>query len=240
MEHLIRLLILLFPLWIYAGGINYKAIAEKIYHNECASDPKNLVHWNKGENFPSLGIGHFIWYPEGVKERFEESFPAFIRYYQSRHHDAPSWLLGAAPWQNRAQMLADKRVETLRHFLEKNRGIQADFMAYRLRQVAYHDRHIQAAFERVATHEEGYYLLIDYLNFKGSGLNPKERYKGKGWGLKQVLECMQGKEDARYEFANCAKSVLQERVKNAPPKRGEKRWIKGWMNRIDTYIVGGD
>ncbi len=225
------------PLWIFAGGINYKAIAERIYHNECASDPKNLVHWNKGENFPSLGIGHFIWFPVGVKERFEESFPAFMRYYQSRYHDnLPAWLLGAAPWHNEAEMLADKRVEKLRDFLEQHKGVQADFMAYRLRQVDYHDSHVKAQFERIAAYEEGYYLLIDYLNFKGSGLNPKERYHDKGWGLKQVLSCMQGVDDAKKEFAECAKKVLQERVKNSPPERGEKRWLKGWFNRIETYL----
>jgi len=46
---------------------------------------------------------------------------------------------------------------------------------------------------------------------------------------------MQGAGDAKEEFAKCAKKVLQERVKNSPPERGEKRWLKGWFNRIDTY-----
>ena len=30
-------------------------------------------------------------------------------------------------------------------------------------------------------------LLIDYLNFKGSGLDPKEQSNGQRWGLLQVL-----------------------------------------------------
>ena len=29
--------------------------------------------------------------------------------------------------------------------------------------------------------------MIDYVNFKGDGLKPTERYKGEGWGLLQVL-----------------------------------------------------
>ena len=33
----------------------------------------------------------------------------------------------------------------------------------------------------------GQYALIDYLHFKGSGLNSAERYLGIGWGLKQVI-----------------------------------------------------
>src|SRR5690554_7815999 len=50
-------------------------VGQKIFANECASRFDCLVHWNEGEAFPSLGIGHFIWYPEGVEGRFTESFP---------------------------------------------------------------------------------------------------------------------------------------------------------------------
>ncbi len=226
---------LLFATCLFAGNINYKIIGEKIYQNECASNPKYLVHWNKGENFPSLGIGHFIWYHEGVKERFEESFPSFIAYYERYHDSLPTWLKGAAPWKNKAEMLEDKRIEKLRRFLNQSKDAQAAFMAERLQKVHYHDSHVKAMFERVASDEEGYYLLIDYRNFKGTGLNPKERYHDKGWGLKQVLSCMQGVGDVRAEFASCAKKILKARVKNAPAQRGEARWLQGWMHRIDTY-----
>ncbi len=235
MEHRIRLLIFFLSISLWAGSINYKAIGEKIYHNECASNPKNLVHWNRGENFPSLGIGHFIWYPKGVKERFEESFPAFIAYYERYYDSLPSWLKESAPWQGKAQMLADKRSKKLRYFLEETKSIQAAFMAERLQSLTYHDSHVKTMFKRVARDEEGYYLLIDYRNFKGTGLNTKERYRDKGWGLKQVLECMRGAGNARDEFASCAKKVLTLRVKNSPKERNEKRWLKGWLNRIKTY-----
>ena len=32
--------------------------------------------------------------------------------------------------------------------------------------------------------------LIDYVNFKGEGVLETERYRGRGWGLLQVLEGM--------------------------------------------------
>ena len=53
-------------------------ISKKIYANECGSLEKNLLFWNKKEDFPSLGIGHFIWYPEGVDPGFEETFPVVM------------------------------------------------------------------------------------------------------------------------------------------------------------------
>jgi len=133
-------------------------------------------------------------------------------------------------------MLADKRIEKLRDFLLQTQGNQASFMADRLNNIVWDDAHVKVQFQRIAAYEEGYYLLIDYLNFKGSGLNAKERYKGQGWGLMQVLSCMPDTGDAKAEFATCAKQLLKQRVENSPKSRGEKHWLKGWFNRIDTYI----
>ena len=234
MEYCIRLLVLFFSISLF--GMDVKSIAQKIYHNECASSPEYLVHWNEGENFPSLGIGHFIWYPKGVEERFEESFPKFVAYLHYHDRLVPAWLDGDAPWRSKAQMHNSQKAKELKKLLLETMDLQASFMAERLENVLPQDAHIKKQFERVAKSDGGYYLLIDYLNFKGEGTNPKERYHDKGWGLMQVLACMQGVGDAKEEFASCAKGVLQERVKNSPPKRGEKRWLKGWFNRIDTYI----
>jgi hypothetical protein len=39
----------------------------------------------------------------------------------------------------------------------------------------------------------------------------------------------------KKEFARCAKKVLQQRVDNSPKENNEKRWLKGWFKRIDTY-----
>ena len=42
-------------------------IGERVFENECASRDESLIKWNEGEEFLSLGIGHFIWYPRGKK-----------------------------------------------------------------------------------------------------------------------------------------------------------------------------
>jgi len=81
----------------------------------------------------------------------------------------------------------------------------------------------------------GYYALIDYVNFKGEGTKVSERYQGKGGGLLQVLQEMDGSDDALSAFANAADQVLTRRVKLSPPERGEERWLSGWRKRLSTY-----
>src|SRR5438552_18973326 len=49
-------------------------IGKRIWQNECNGTVAGLTSWNTGEDFASLGIGHFIWYPEGRRGPFEESF----------------------------------------------------------------------------------------------------------------------------------------------------------------------
>jgi len=50
-------------------------IGAKIWQNESGHTIGGLTAWNFGEEFASLGIGHFIWYPAGRRGPFEESFP---------------------------------------------------------------------------------------------------------------------------------------------------------------------
>src|SRR5690349_20237862 len=57
-------------------------IGRKVWQNECGGTVAGLTSWNTGENFASLGIGHFIWYPAGARGPFEESFPPFVRYVE--------------------------------------------------------------------------------------------------------------------------------------------------------------
>ncbi|PYK40467.1 MAG: hypothetical protein DME60_07965, partial [Verrucomicrobia bacterium] len=42
-------------------------IGKRIWQNECNGTVAGLTSWNEGENFASLGIGHFIWYPKGQR-----------------------------------------------------------------------------------------------------------------------------------------------------------------------------
>lgn len=224
-------------------------IARKIWQNECAGSVKGLVSWNAGEEFPSLGIGHFIWYPRGVKGRFEESFPEFVRFAKSRGISVPRWLEGAAPWNTRKQFqAADVKgglADSMRSWLASHVEIQADFIIARslaslkrMQGASSSPGKIAKRYYAVASTPQGMYALIDYVNFKGEGTNPEERYQGRGWGLLQVLEEMgdvsPGAGAARA-FSSAAGNVLTRRVNNSPSSRGEKRWLAGWLNRCRTY-----
>ena len=83
----------------------------------------------------------------------------------------------------------------------------------------------------------GLYALIDYLHFKGSGLNNSERYQQQGWGLQQVLLQMRSDANSLQDFVIAAKQVLQRRVANAPAERNEQRWLRGWHNRVESYLT---
>jgi hypothetical protein len=228
-------------------------IGRKIWQNECGGSISGLTSWNTGENFASLGIGHFIWYPQGQRGPFEESFPKLVLYVERRGAKLPELLLGrnraACPWNSRAEFLAAEsspRMKQLRIFLKDTIDLQAEFMVERLHEalpkmlaITTGDERAQIAkqFNRVASSSQGLYALIDYVNFKGEGVLASERYRGRGWGLLQVLEGMSGNDagSAASEFANSAERVLRERVRNAPPERHEDRWLAGWLNRIATY-----
>lgn len=228
-------------------------IGRKIWQNECGGTIAGLTSWNAGENFASLGIGHFIWYPAGARGPFEESFPSLVRYAQQRGAKLPDFLLAAksedCPWASRAEFLAAEaspKMKQLRMFLADTIDLQADFLVERLRTAlpqmlaaapAEKRGKIEDRFNRLANHAHGCYALIDYVNFKGEGVLATERHMGSGWGLLQVLEGMSDDSGAlpMGEFADSAERVLRARVKNAPPARKESRWLSGWLKRVDTY-----
>ena len=225
-------------------------IGQKIWRNECSGTRDGLTSWNKGEDFPSLGIGHFIWYPEGKRGPFKESFPALKDYLQAQGVKLPAWLASAkaCPWPDRASFMADfrsPRLEELRSLLASTVGQQARFAALRLEAAlpkmlaaapAGEREKIRGNFYRVANAPGGLYPLMDYVNFKGEGTSPTERYQGEGWGLAQVLAGMSDKGSPTAAFAKSADRVLTRRVELSPPARGEKRWLPGWRNRLATYL----
>lgn len=224
-------------------------IGQKIWRNECAGTRDGLTSWNKGEDFASLGIGHFIWYPEGKRGPFKESFPALRDYLASSGAKLPAWLASskACPWPDRASFMAgfhSERMEQLRELLASTVGLQARFAALRLEQAlpqmlaaapASERDVVRANFYRVASAPGGLYALMDYVNFKGEGTSPAERYQGEGWGLLQVLSGMTGNGDPTAAFSKSADRVLTRRVALSPPARGEARWLPGWRNRLATY-----
>jgi hypothetical protein len=220
-------------------------VGRKVWVNECGGTIKGLVSWNTGEAFPSLGIGHFIWYPAGKRGPFDESFPKLVELLQKRGVRVPGWLKGASPWETREAMEADtKRVAELRSLLADTVGIQTEFLIARLDAAlskmlpeSNQATRVRQNFERVGASPAGAFALIDYVNFKGEGVLATERYAGEGWGLLQVLEGMRtsNAETAVAEFAESAKRVLSQRVANAPKERREERWIPGWHARVERY-----
>ena len=232
-------------------------VGKRVWQNECNGTISGLTSWNQGEDFASLGIGHFIWYPKGRQGPFEESFPKLVSFVSSHGAKLPTLLLGVGrvppcPWNSRAEFLqAQNTVEMnqLRRFLVDTIDLQAEFLVARLEaslpkmlaEAAPVDRtNVQKQFELLMKTPQGCYALIDYVNFKGEGVLHTERYQGQGWGLLQVLEAMKGDSDsgAPDEFARAAKVVLTRRVQNAPPDRHESRWLTGWLRRVNSYSGG--
>ena len=83
-------------------------IGRKIWQNECNGTVAGLTSWNEGENFASLGIGHFIWALKGQRGPFEESFPKLVGFISSRGAKLPTLLLGMGeipcPWNSRGRI----------------------------------------------------------------------------------------------------------------------------------------
>ena len=209
----------------------------RIWQNECAGTVAGLTSWNGGEDFASLGIGHFIWYPAGRSGPFEESFPGLVRHLEARGVPMPAWTKGTCVWNSKAAFEADKngpRQAELRKILAANVGLQTEYIMLRLRRAAGSmTGAAKSGFAALSTTPEGMFCLIDYVNFKGEGTSPKERSRGQGWGLMQVVEDMRG--GTPTAFAEASKRVLSRRVANSPPERGEQRWLAGWHNRCEAY-----
>lgn len=230
------------------------AIGKKIWQNECAGTVSGLTSWNKGEDFPSMGIGHFIWYISGRPGPFDESFPPMIRFLQGNGVAVPGWIAQAngSPWKTRSEFLAQQnspKMQELRNFLASTVDHQTAFIVQRLENSlpsmkaatpnAADRERLERNFYAVAGSRAGVYALLDYVNFKGEGIKPSESYKGYGWGLQDVLlEMRPTNGPANYEFAEAAKRALTRRVQNSDPARNENRWLNGWKVRCDGYKKG--
>lgn len=218
-------------------------IGQGIYFNECSGKKEKLVWWNAGEEFASLGIGHFIWYPEGKKGPYVEAFPELVVFLKEKGVEVPAWAAkGPCPWKSSQELNGDTgKKKEMEELLGKTVALQAVFIAKRC------ERAVERVLETLSAADKGKmdqlcrttggkFALIDYLNFKGDGTLEAERYQGVGWGLRQVVEKMDaGAKDPVAAFCGAAKEVLQERVKNAPPERKEERWLAGWLARIERY-----
>jgi hypothetical protein len=231
------------------------AIGLKIWQNEAGGKVQFLTHWNVGEDFGSFGIGHFIWYPAGKPGPFTESFPGALDEIAASGAALPAWLQGHAPcpWATRDEFYKDfdgPRLTELRALLARTVDAQALYTAHRLEAalpkiLAAADSgerpSLQRRFDAVAAAPNGVYALVDYVNFKGEGVNPTERYNDQGWGLLQVLELMTDAapgQPAVDAFERGADAALTRRVANAPAARQtlEQGWLPGWRKRLTTYL----
>ncbi|MEO0414069.1 MAG: hypothetical protein AAF226_03840 [Verrucomicrobiota bacterium] len=239
---------------IQLSDADAKAIGDKIWTNECNHTIEGLTSWNQGEDFPSLGIGHFIWYVKGRPGPFDESFPSLLTYMKRQGVAVPRWLAEAdgSPWKSRSEFLAQQnspQMVELRKFLASTVSVQTNFIVERLEMAlpkmkaatpnAADKTRLEKNFYGVASSRAGVYALIDYVNFKGEGTKATERYKGQGWGMRDVLLDMRPNVPPTvHEYSEAAKRVLTRRVMNSDPSRNENRWLAGWKNRCEGYKKG--
>ena len=240
---------------------SYNWIGARIYQNEARGQEDNLTYWGAGEDFPSLGIGHFIWFPEAVDAPFDEQFPdmvSFVRQQAPDDLELPVWLQNidpfVAPWTSKEQFdaaWASPETTGLRKWLAATQQYQARFIVStfekrwrKLELPAQQKQRLSGLLQHLVETPEGLFALIDYYNFKGLGNNPRERYQGEGWGLVQVLELVsqlpvdeENCSDIVEQFRDAAASRLHLRVELSPPERNEARWLVGWLKRLDGYLV---
>jgi hypothetical protein len=224
-------------------------IGNRVFENECGGKDENLVVWNPGETFLSIGIGHFIWYPKHGETAYVESFRDFIDFSKKRGKPIPGFLQHPCPWDNRAAFIASKgdlHRTQLEAFAKDTFSLQTEYLFHRLQQaVSRIQAHlpvavksdIQEKYKLLLQTVEGRYAMVDYVNFKGEGLCPGERIHGEGWGLKQVLMEMEKStpNTAASAFARAAERVLERRgwLDTENPKT--KQWLPGWRNRVRSY-----
>lgn len=234
-------------------------VGRQVWLNESGGDREGVTAWNATEDFPSLGIGHFIWFPKGLDTRFKESFPAMLEFMRSKGAKPPAWLdkspVPPSPWTSRRQFLREfhsRKMVGLRKFLLETVDLQAQYLAVRVNDAlpkivaslpdAKDRAQVRRQFSRVVAVSPDLYPLIDYINFKGEGVSDTETFPNRktgepeGWGLRDVLLAMRGTSLERNEvlgqFADAARFALKRRIANNPR---DKRWQRGWLARVETY-----
>lgn len=240
------------PLNLELSQEEKQRIGKKVWMNESGGTKEGLTAWNKGEEFPSLGIGHFIWMPKDVHTPFGDSFPEAMKFVKDHGGKLPDWLKldEPCPWDTRSEFMREfngKKLTQLRDALEATVPQQTDFLINRLENALPRilekedpaDRgKIQERFYRVLNSgPAGVFALVDYVNFKGEGLELVPQYNNHSWGLRQVLEGMKDTDNPVKDFSQSAREALRIRVENSPPARNEKQWLQGWYNRVDRYVT---
>ncbi len=227
----------------------------RVWKNESGKTIKGLTWWNENEDFASMGIGHFIWFPKDQKKNYDETFPKLISFLQRNGAAVPKWLSKKnvpCPWESKKDFdsaLNSKKMIQVRSLLKNTIMLQALYIAKRLERSLPNilsttslsqKEHVNHMFNYLSKTEQGVYALIDYVNFKGEGITDMEYHRSGGWGLKQVLQGMPKdttQKRALWEFVRSAKKRLLERVLDNPNRKNERRWLIGWKKRLDSYLA---
>jgi hypothetical protein len=226
-----------------------------IWQNEASKRTDLLVFWSEHEPFPSLGIGHCIWYPQGYKGKYGQMFPALCDYLEKHGVQLPGWLKKAkrtgAPWKTREEFLQDtNRTQELRQLLSATIPLQIQFMIEQLEKqfpsIVQHApkeerKKVRTTFKLMRTTPLGTYALVDYLNFKGSGINAQEESNGHRWGLLQVLLGMPHEltqDTVAQAFSVSAAKTLLKLIENSAPHYSRVKYLNGWIRRVSTYANG--
>ncbi len=233
-------------------------VGQQVWQNESGRSIAGLTAWNDAEDFPSLGIGHWIWFKAGGHPLFEESFPRLLTFMRERGAKLPPWLdkptIPPCPWPSKVEFqrqFNSPQLTGLRRFLADTIPLQTQFLLVRAEAAiprmlaslptAAERRHLLAQLHRVVRSSPDLYPLIDYVNFKGEGISEKETTfdpstgRREGWGTKHLLLEMKGTAvgaPALAEFSRASKFVLDRRIRNHPPSQ---RWQAGWHKRCATY-----
>lgn len=220
------------------------ALENKIQKAEEASFDK-ILYWNLHEPFLYLGAGHFIWFPKNITFNFEEDFPKLLKFIKNSGYKLPDWIDDtlSCPWSSREEFEKDQKKQTeLRQLLESTQHLQIKFLvSYNFEKLT----EIIQSFElekqgqikdkiiSLLADSRGLFALVDYCHFKGSGLNAREFFKGKGYGLKQLLDALPEENVSIETFIKTAKDLLKDRVSLS--QGADDKWLINWMKRLDSY-----
>lgn len=229
-------------------------VGEAIFFNECSNKTEYLVWWSPHEEFISLGIGHFIWHSK--PEPFEETFPSLVAFLEKKGVQLPHWLNvnTPCPWHTRDEFLraaAQQKKEELRVLLRNTTALQAEFIAARaehaltaIQQAALAANRDKIA-QRIAslkTSTRGKFALIDYINFKGTGLLSAESYQGSAGAFFRFSRgCLTRTlyKSLRPLQPSCCKSAYRMRLKSGKRSAGCPDGLPALIG-TDLGVIGVD
>ena len=225
-------------------------IVELIYVNETGGKPDALIIKNDKEDVCSLGIGHFIWYPAGVKHQYKETFPKLLKELQK----TDGVFKGAVdveipptcPWKSTSELNAAKSTDVYKRLVTgltspAGKRVQVNYMIERAREAIIETAKedpgsVKKMLDLLET-EQGTYAVIDYVNFKGNSAET-EAYGDFHWGFKTAIYVMSEDEiltpEERFQIA--VETLLEMRVEEAKKLgKDESSFLAGWLKRVNTY-----